>query len=296
MNIRLTLIVVLLLFAIASISFAQSQPSATDKENQTTQKNSAATAHQQSTENFMRTLPAVPAAKASHDSTTTNTTHQKGKENADWWIVKLTAVLAAIALLQFIALVIQSIVMGVQAKRLKQTVAATEKAANAAKASAEALPTIERAYVFITVVEWFREEDRVITEDGTEQSTVTIWLWNPGKTPAILTRLYAIAFPTGTYPDRKDIGEVSDNKIPPGGFIIKDERKWKHIEAKIRISNKQWDEIERSGRLKLLCYGRVEYKDIFGDDHETGFCWEWSPHKSHRCFYISNNKELNYYA
>ncbi|MGD0883757.1 MAG: hypothetical protein ABSA46_02565 [Thermodesulfovibrionales bacterium] len=169
---------------------------------------------------------------------------------------------------------------------------ATKKAADAAQKSAEVLPLIERAWVFVESVDWLRRDP---SEEGTQQIALTVQLWNAGKTPAILTRWNTAAFPMENYPSRKDIGNISDNKIPPGGYVLKSDEK-SGIEANGSFSDKKWEEIESEG-LKLLCYGRVEYKDILGDDHEIGFCWEWSPHALFRSpFHISDNKELNYYT
>src|SRR5208283_6239516 len=112
----------------------------------------------------------------------------------------------------------------------------------------------------------------------------------------ILTSLYAKAVPTVNYPSRKDIQRLTDNIVPPDGFIIKDQAKWSYIKAKVYINVEQWNEIDQPNALKLLCYGRIEYKDIFGQTHETGFCWEWVPSVSGGSFRPTDNTDLNYYT
>ena len=208
--------------------------------------------------------------------------------------MRATVAIAIFAFLQFLAMVFQYCAMSKQIKHLKKTVRATKEAADAARKNAEALPEVERSYLFIYTVEWFREEDRILTENGTDQSTITVWVLNAGKTPAVLRRLNLDAAIRDSYPTREEIHPIIDNTIPDGK-IMRSTNKADAFTAKVRISTEQWGRIEKS-QTKLLCYGRIEYKDIFGKDHATGFCYEWSPHEAHRCFYISNNKDLNYYT
>ncbi len=72
-----------------------------------------------------------------HEKSATEKQERQDKSESDWWLVKLTGVLAAIGVMQLI-------VFGFQARRLRQTVEemkiatkATEKAAKAAEQSAE---------------------------------------------------------------------------------------------------------------------------------------------------------------
>jgi hypothetical protein len=172
----------------------------------------------------------------------------------------------------------------------------TKKAAESAQKSAEALPLIERAWVFIPVVEWANKSDKVLSGDGTGESIVSAYVFNAGKTPAIITILYAKAIVTETYPSLKNVHELSNIPMEDGFIIKADEKKWRRIKAKIHISTTQWTEIEQSTSLKLLCYGRIKYKDIFSRTHETGFCWEWTPDANGGRFQISDKADLNYYT
>src|ERR1700730_10029490 len=67
-----------------------------------------------------------------------------------WWSAFWTAANATLVAV-FTGLLV--LVGAIQARRLRQTVAATERAAKAAKQSADALPTLERAYIFLRVEE-----------------------------------------------------------------------------------------------------------------------------------------------
>ena len=133
--------------------------------------------------------------------------------------------------------------------------------------------------------------DIVTTDEGTEQSAIKVSLWNEGKTPAILTKLNIAAFLSENKPP--EIEDIIRTEIPAGGVIIRSGGKYDSITG-VRISKKQWGEIQVSISYKLFCWGSVEYKDIFGARHKTGFCWEYSPFRS--SFYLSNNEELNYYT
>ena len=53
----------------------------------------------------------------------------------------------------------------------------------------------------------------------------------------------------------------------------------------------EWNEVIRRERL-LLFLGRVQYVDIFGDLHETGFCLEWHSDG----FGPAPTETLNYYT
>ena len=168
---------------------------------------------------------------------------------------------------------------------------ATKDNAEAARKSAESLPRIERAYIFVGDVDFtFNEENNIMVTDNT-QNTITIWLANVGKTPALLTALYAEGRLTKSFPTPKDVKTLPYRTIR--NKLIPADPKWKSFEIRIDVSKGQRDEINRS-EVKLICYGRIEYNDIFGAIHQTGFCWEWDP--CHNRFKICDcdNEELNY--
>lgn len=182
----------------------------------------------------------------------------------------------SIAVATAIILIAQLFVFGLQARRLRETVEATEKAAEAAQKSAAVLPLIERAYVIVGV--------------GIETGKIIISFKNHGRTPAILTRIYADIGIQKTKPE--EIGEESLLLIPPGIVIGTGDRYPIDITqlAKKRISQikgkrPEWD------KNRLICLGRVEYKDVIGDDRSTTFCWEFS--RSYKCFRISHHETLN---
>ena len=127
--------------------------------------------------------------KITAEEATADKKERKEKQESDWWLVRLTAVLALIGVLQVI-------VFGWQARRLRQSVEVTKEAADAAKKSADALSASERAYVFAEVeygcknpkphdVDYFANAFYGKFRDFDLQ----IILHNHGKTPAIVSHV-----------------------------------------------------------------------------------------------------------
>jgi hypothetical protein len=174
----------------------------------------------------------------------------------------------------------------------------TKKSADAAKKAANAMPEVERAYLFVEIPASADREPIIPTSgvndfiEGDTETDITVQIWNRGKTLAILTNIHADYGIVVEYP--KPIQEVTESKIPLGGVVIAS-AKWKNIPVTTHIKDKEWEEI-RNGNMRLICHGRIDYLDIWKDSHYTRFCWEWSPHQSHQCFIVSNVAKLNDYT
>lgn len=163
----------------------------------------------------------------------------------------------------------------------------TEKAANAAKDSADALPIIERAYVFVEEIMW---QNRFVDEPIQPVTNyLSVRFINHGNTPAIIRKVFVLADKLIVYPISIDIG---DFKIPEGIIVSSREDKKSGV-ISIMTSAEEIKKI-REGTLKLICYGCIIYEDILRKERRTYFCWEYN--KSLERFYISDNKELNYYT
>ena len=162
----------------------------------------------------------------------------------------------------------------------------TRKAANAAQKSAEALTTVERAYVFAKV-----EDIKIEPIDNTDFQTMTtsIFLQNHGKTPAIINNIRAVLTL-----EKPEIPIIEETTFPAGLILGSD--KWHRINIDKRLNKAELDNVE-AWNIPLFCCGRIKYSDVFSKEHETGFCWEYKPHKSRPLnpWIISANKELNYY-
>ena len=205
---------------------------------------------------------------------------QEEKTSNDERLIQVTAVLAFIALLQLF-------VFAWQAHRLRQTVEATKEAADAAKRSADALPAIERAYIFVTV----DIPEINPSQDGTIPSMANFRLYNHGKTPAILKKVHFIIKLRDAYPTITEINSSPNPPIPDGIIISSNDSRV--FDYTVIINTREWEQVDRH-KIKLLCYGSIDYEDVFKESHITGFCWEYYPRTVRTG--ISENQELNYYT
>ena len=140
-------------------------------------------------------------------------------------------------------------------KKLWKTAA---QSAEAAKKAADALPIIERAYIFIETC----GPNSFVGNNFTIGAKIS----NFGKTPAILIKIdaayiweeqYPIKFPEFNCRVSDDVSLIAPEK-PQVVYI-----KTPYIPI---------------GKLgKAFCCGLIEYEDIWKVRHETGFCWEVNP-------------------
>ena len=112
-------------------------------------------------------------AKTEEDSNN-GTTDSDAETSSNWWMAWFTGALVLVAICQFVAMILQYRAMRDQVKELRESVDATKEivgisnqslftsgnqshhmavAAQAAKKSAESLPIIERAYIFVKIEE-----------------------------------------------------------------------------------------------------------------------------------------------
>lgn len=169
----------------------------------------------------------------------------------------------------------------------------TRRAANAAKVSADALMSSERAYLFIDSIEWPNKNGSSSLGEFNQSSTI-VTVVNAGRTPAILQNFNSkIIIKKNGYPSKDNPNYTMPLEIPKGVIIKSDgtETFTHHTVFSPAIISE--DDFSQS---TLLCYGYIRYEDIFGKIHEAGFCYELSPRQSHGRFRISVDTELNYYT
>ncbi len=177
-----------------------------------------------------------------------------------------------------------------------RSVEATEKAADAAKASSEALPTLERAYLYVSSVNVNMENWMYAPTD--QISPIKIEVSNYGRTPAKVKEIIT-TIQVGKSDDEgkisygtPDIDEIID---AAGRFIARDstEEFDRHIHILSLVNGlvDEWHGIG-VGKYHIGFSGEVRYKDIFEKDHIAYFNWCLIS-TFNRGFYI-NNPELNY--
>jgi hypothetical protein len=182
----------------------------------------------------------------------------------------------------FIAVAIYAWYAALQWCEMVKATKATEKAAIAAdsaattaskalKASDRSFKIEERAYVATTFAEMANPP--VITKSANTVSVcVDVHAANSGKTPAVGFRLYRYA----TYGENAEktirTMKVPVYPVPDGGLLgnVGDQRG-------TAVSSP----VDQTTAQKLInaddavyIYGIVQYFDIFGDYHETGFCYQ----------------------
>ena len=283
MTLRTGLIFVTILFAVVSMSFSQSERLISTPLEEPKKQPSQSEVHKIPVHTFQQ-LPNNPVSTMKpHTSeaqeNSKNPKKERGdKTTTDWWLIGFTGVLVLVSL-------IQAAILYRQTLHFRRT---------------------ERAYVFVTLND---TDKNFIPSEPSEKSatelfldrmrpsprepSIEIELSNEGKTPAILARVNTDAqiFSITDYPTEKTIPEY--NEIPSGGFIIQSGKKFV-FHTPISISISQWKQIQAK-QLLLVCWGRIEYKDVLGNSHKTGFCWEYI--EPNKCFNISqNNTKLNYYT
>jgi hypothetical protein len=263
----------------AATTYAQSQPSesVSEKQKPDIRENHKA-ADQHKISSYSSTTTKHPPADITTDRNSTKATADENI-SINKKIALYTGFLALLAFFQLVA-------MAVQAHFLSKTLRATKEAADAAQKSSEALPLLERAYVFVQIELGGNKYSSI---EGTAISGITVKLVNHGKTPAILTKLHAETTKSAAYPTK--LIETYPNEIPPGIVISSGEHS--AFPITYETSSRELEQVEQH-EIKLICFGKAEYKDVLGVTHETGFCWEYQTRIS--SFYLSNNKELNYYT
>ncbi len=161
----------------------------------------------------------------------------------------------------------------------------TRRAALAAKASADTLIATERAYVFVEVM-----FSGFVSDDGRgDEIHADVKFWNYGKTPAVVTMIrgYIILQPS------PPMGLVdhpgADRELPPGLGIAT------NCAFPINVARKLTDD-ERSQiqglNTAVYCVGIIQYSDVMGISRQTGYCWQYVPHRN--SFAISQSASLNF--
>lgn len=191
-----------------------------------------------------------------------------------WWLSVITLFLFFAAIGQIVVFYIQLRYMGEQLRFARRGVIDAAIAANAAKDSADAavtsaehLPRVERAYLFLAM-----EVESEIREfrygDSTTRSKITFGLKNHGKTPAIVEELHTMArFWRESWPA---MATAEGIPVQKGWAISAGETQGGYaIEFPLRP-----DEIEKAkaGDGYVLFWGKIVYRDVFKDVHESGWC------------------------
>jgi hypothetical protein len=178
-------------------------------------------------------------------------------------------------------------------------------AANAAKESADALPAIERAYIFAELMPNAASLisspiERVISkrelgfgDAGSAHVRIMYRTVNHGKTPAIIKSITSTIYHLENLPKHirhantevptADVVRAGDTyPMRENGWFIHDQGI--NIDAAISI---------KAGRSFVWICGRVLYDDVFGRERETRFCWRYNRSEGSFEQYDRGDEELN---
>lgn len=160
---------------------------------------------------------------------------------------------------------------------------AAKEAANAAKKSVDTIPTIERAYIYVSSVSADFESWRHVKVS--QLSPISIEVHNYGKTPAKLVGIIT-KIQIGKSDGIKISWEIPDDEEiidSVGRFIASNSKESFFYYMHSAIGD---------GDYHIIFSGEVRYRDIFERDHIAYFNWVLVA-RFQRGFYI-NNPEANY--
>jgi len=235
---------------------------------QKTQDKSQNTTKDQKTPNKPTFINKIPRTNSTQYKTTDKTDHANIEPVNDR-IARFTKWLVIVASVQATIFIAQLIAMSIQAKHLHKTVAATEKAADAARKSADVLYATERPHIHadVGVVSGGLKEDVYTTK-------IQFRVWNYGKTPAIIRWIKIL------HNSEPKIPEGTDESVFPRKFgLCMLSKGTPFIETvPIYMKRQDWENIDTHEATKsIFLLIRVEYEDVFGNPDTRDFWWVYKP-------------------
>lgn len=257
-------IIIVLLFVIAVNGQSHRPPPSPGELSKPVQKQS--TSKQQPSKNDQRGTEQSPlVVKTINPPKTEAETNQEREDREekaanDWKLVWFTA------LLVFVTAVLAGVAVwqGYQMRR-----------------SVESQCHADRAHVFVKVrLNPSNEHASEIIRFGTDQPTeiipIEVIAANHGKTPAILMSVIRIV---DVFDDNKldkvfyQVTSEFTSTIVPGAELI-DSVAERALNVHFFMDDNKRQLITNQAN-RIVCFGCIQYKDIFGASHDTVFCWEY---------------------
>jgi hypothetical protein len=143
----------------------------------------------------------------------------------------------------------------------------------------------ERAYVFAKAGEWSIGS----LSNPEVPVSVTMHFFNHGKTPAIVrthqAHLMIAKNPPDSIPVNVEIQHWAE------GYVVPQDEKLP-VKLTITVPKERVLRVIEQGDLDVLCVGWIRYRDVFGNNGETGFCWLYR--KGLTGFRFAKDSKLNY--
>ncbi len=172
-------------------------------------------------------------------------------------------------------------------RAIRDQVIANKDAAQAALEEAKAITASERAYVFAKVT---FDQPFAIDADGMSFVRLLALFINHGKTPAVIISMGAGWYLKTALPEQMLPIAAADQRFHEG-LVIASGNSYQ-LPMTVRVTQQEMDEIKRGTRT-LYCAGFINYKDILGREHSTGFCWDYLPDQQR--FQFRHDSPLNHY-
>jgi hypothetical protein len=213
-----------------------------------------------------------PAQQPEYAHTAKGRSNQQAKENpfrAFWrWITHDAITFFTVAL--FIATVVLAIVAIVQIRFLA-------RADEMARIAANALPALERGYVFakprLVWAEYLKPK-----EGMHYQPSANCTFTNHGRTPVVLWRYeadYCLLSASAREPD--NIADPMPIYLFPGGHILEAGDSWKELkDREVPGFDQATMDAISTGKIFIWFYGRMTYEDIFGNERVTRTRWRYN--------------------
>lgn len=174
-----------------------------------------------------------------------------------------------------------AVVSGTQIFFLLRTDRTARMTAQAARDSADHIPRVERAYLFVYPKRNWSDAAKLYGETSGSKNPVQVtWTFrNHGKTPAVITGLEVHFEMVTAEPDNT---RFMPNSLLDGITIVEPGHRWPLrdqgfdpdaiISLGRELSAEDFGDLAK-GHAYLWFYGAVSYQDIFGGDHITRFRW-----------------------
>lgn len=191
------------------------------------------------------------------------------------WLERFTGLLAFVSAIQICFLI-----------RADLT---ARRSADAAHDAAEALPKIERAYVFLDSEKMAKTNTELSGTIG-DGTVFEVFFKNHGKTPAIIRSLnMRCIYSPNAYP----VLAPETNATVAVGLVIASGDSTDGIACVVRATDDQIAEA-RDGAGYVLLIGQFGYLDVLRESCDTYFCWEFNFDRGR--FVLFPSEELNRYT
>lgn len=166
----------------------------------------------------------------------------------------------------------------------------TKKASDGAKRAAEALPAIERAYLFLDADRMGALNERLGSEGGISSSLLEVSFKNYGRTPAIFEGISkACVYSATGYPAPRN---AQDATIP-AGLVVAQGGGMGPFPCVVSVTSGEITQAE-TGNGAIFLIGEVSYFDVQRRRRITRFCWRYNFLVD--AFGISDSPALNSYT